>query len=79
MFNISKDVYVCSVYIPPENSKYFNPDFLDDFETDVLAFSSMGHVILWMISTPEQLHMQNLFRTNEKSLYRVITQIMTVN
>ena len=46
MFNISKDVYVCSVYIPPENSRYFNPDFLDDFETDVLAFSSMGHVIL---------------------------------
>lgn len=46
LFNISKDVYVCAVYIPPDNSRYFNQELLDELVDDILVFSSMGHLII---------------------------------
>jgi len=44
--NSSKDIYVCGVYIPPCNSKYFDSEIFDQFEQDILFFSSAGSVIL---------------------------------
>ena len=29
--NLSKDLFICAVYIPPENSPYFDQQLLDDF------------------------------------------------
>ena len=44
--NLSKDFYVCGVYIPPCNSKYFESEIFDQLEQDILCFSSAGSVIL---------------------------------
>ena len=41
-----KDILVCSVYIPPCNSKYFDVELFDQLEQDVVHFSSTGSVIL---------------------------------
>ena len=40
------DVYICTVYIPPETFKYFNHDLLEDLAENILSFSVMGHLIL---------------------------------
>ena len=39
-------VYVCGVYIPPCNSKYFDLGIFDQLEQDILHFSTTGSVIL---------------------------------
>ena len=44
--NSSKDFYVCGVYIPPCNSKYFDSEIFDQLEQDILCFSTAGSVIL---------------------------------
>ena len=41
-----KDIYVCGVYIPPCNSKYFDLELFDQLERDIVHFSTIGSVIL---------------------------------
>ena len=41
-----KDIFVCGVYIPPCNSKYFDIELFDELEQDIVHFSSTGSVIL---------------------------------
>ena len=44
--NSMKDIFVCGVYIPPCNSKYFDIELFDELEQDIVYFSSTGSVIL---------------------------------
>ena len=44
--NSVKDIYVCGVYIPPCNSKYFDLEIFDQLERDIVHFSTLGSVIL---------------------------------
>ena len=44
--NSVKDIYVCGVYIPPCNSKYFDLELFDQLEQDIVHFSTIGSVIL---------------------------------
>ena len=39
-------VYLCGVYIPPINSKYFLPELFEELENDVAEFQTKGPVIL---------------------------------
>jgi exonuclease III len=39
------DLYICGTYIPPEKSKYFDEEIFEEFENDVIRFSSRGNVI----------------------------------
>ena len=41
-----KDIHVCGTYIPPCNSKYFDPKIVDQLEQDIIDFSPAGSVIL---------------------------------
>lgn len=45
-FNLTKDLFICAVYIPPENSPYFSQNMLEDLERDILSFTSHGHIII---------------------------------
>ena len=31
-----KDIHVCRIYIPPCNSKYFDPEIFDQLEQDII-------------------------------------------
>ena len=44
--NWVKDIYVCGVYIPPCNSKYFDLEIFDQLEQDIVPFRTTGSVIL---------------------------------
>ena len=44
--NSMKDIFVCGVYIPPCNSKYFDIELFYELEQDIVHFSSTGSVIL---------------------------------
>ena len=44
--NSVKNIYVCGVYIPPCNSKYFDNEIFDQLEQDIVRFSSTGSIIL---------------------------------
>ena len=39
-------VYLCGVYIPPVNSKYFLPELFEELENDIAEFQLKGPVIL---------------------------------
>ena len=39
------DLYICGTYIPPEKSKYFDPEIFEEFENDITHFSSKANVI----------------------------------
>ena len=39
-------VYICGVYIPPENSKYFSPQVFENLEKDIIQYRSKGYIIL---------------------------------
>ena len=41
-----KDIHVCGIYIPPCNSKYFDPEIFDQLEQDIIDFSPTGSIIL---------------------------------
>ena len=48
-FNMEEDIYVCSVYIPPSNSKYFGKTEkypYDELQAQILHYSRLGEVIL---------------------------------
>ncbi|CAB4026919.1 Hypothetical predicted protein [Paramuricea clavata] len=42
----TNDLFICGVYIPPQNSRYFDEEILDDLENDVVYFSKKGNVML---------------------------------
>ena len=46
IWGYTKDVYVCGLYIPPQNSSHFNSDIFDQLENDIIHYLSKGHVIL---------------------------------
>ena len=39
------DLYICGTYIPPEKSNYFDEEIFEEFENDIIRFSSRGNVI----------------------------------
>jgi exonuclease III len=47
-FGVEKDVYMCAVYIPPENSQYLKDkeDLLECISNDTVKYSKKGYVIL---------------------------------
>lgn len=48
-FNLQSDLYLCAVYIPPENSSYtqkLNYDILETIEKDVLNFKTKGEILI---------------------------------
>ena len=46
IFNSSKDLFLCGVYIPPIKSPYFDEEIFENLETDVLHYSQKGNVML---------------------------------
>ena len=44
--NSMKDTYVCDIYKPPCNSKYFDLESFDQLEQDITDLSSTGSIIL---------------------------------
>lgn len=44
--NSDLDLYFCGVYIPPENSTYFENEIFDELEDDLVSFSNKGNVML---------------------------------
>ena len=50
LFNLKKDIYVCSVYIPPQNSKYSKDNGENcpyvEIQKDILKFKKLGDIIL---------------------------------
>ena len=47
-FNMEEDIYVCSAYIPPSNSKYFGKtekDPYDELQTRIPHYSRLGKII----------------------------------
>ena len=48
-FNMEENICVCSVYIPPSNSKYFSKtekDPYDELQAQILHYSRLGKIIL---------------------------------
>ena len=49
-FNLEKDIYVCSVYIPPSNStfcsSYKGNDPFDELQQQISFYSRKGDIIL---------------------------------
>ena len=48
-FNLPKDIFLCFIYDPPENSSYthsLNEDILELIEKDISKFSTCGNIIL---------------------------------
>ena len=41
-----KDLYLCGIYIPPENSKYFDSEIFDNLQNEIAEFSNKGFVTL---------------------------------
>ena len=39
------DLFLCGTYIPPEKSNYFDEEIFEEFENDIIRFSSRGNVI----------------------------------
>ena len=48
-FNMEEDIYVCSVYIPPSNSKHFGQSSIDPYselQSNLIKYSKLGKVML---------------------------------
>ena len=44
-FNLNKNLYLCAVYIPPQNSAHANDDFIH-LETEITKLSNLGDIAL---------------------------------
>ena len=44
-FDFDKDLYICSVYIPPINSNYYENDF-ESLENEISTFANRGKILL---------------------------------
>lgn len=42
----NNDLYLCGVYIPPENSHYFDCEIFDNLENDIIYFSTKGNIMI---------------------------------
>ena len=45
-FDLANDIYICGVYIPPQNSTYFSEDIFEELENDINYYSSQGSILL---------------------------------
>ena len=45
-FNFDQDVFICAIYIPPQDSPYFDPHTFHNLENDIAKLSEDGYVIL---------------------------------
>ena len=41
-----KDVYICALYIPPQNSPHFHTEIFEELENSIINYSSKGHILL---------------------------------
>ena len=41
-----KDLYICGLYIPPNNSNYYYPELFEELEKDILNFATKGSILL---------------------------------
>lgn len=41
-----KDLFICGIYIPPDNSNYFKTEIFDKLEDEIDEFSKKGYVML---------------------------------
>ena len=41
-----KDLFICGVYIPPENSNYFKDEIFEKLEKEIDEFSKKGYILL---------------------------------
>ena len=46
LFQTEKDILLCSCYIPPRDSPYFDPDIFEDLENDINTFKNNYSVVL---------------------------------
>jgi hypothetical protein len=46
ILNLTKDLFVCGVYIPPEMSPYFDDEIFEELENDIVNFSKKGNIML---------------------------------
>ena len=46
IWGCAKDVYICGIYIPPQNSPHFSSDMFDQLENDIINYMSKGYVLL---------------------------------
>ena len=53
-------MYLCGVYIPPINSKYYLPEFFEELENDITEFLFKGPVIS-MGDYNSQVNMMTIF------------------
>ncbi len=44
--SIDKDIILGSVYVPPENSKYFTPDILEDLELEIIEKQAQDDIYM---------------------------------
>jgi exonuclease III len=48
-FNLKHDIFICTVYIPPQNSSsesQINIDHFENLQNDISKFASKGNIIL---------------------------------
>jgi len=41
-----KDLFICGIYVPPENSNYFNKEIFENLENEIDKFSKQGYILL---------------------------------
>lgn len=41
-----KDLYICGIYIPPDNSNYFKAEIFDKLEDEIEDFSKKGYIMI---------------------------------
>ena len=46
ILQLDKDILLCSCYIPPKHSPYFNPDTLLNLENDINLFKRNSYIVL---------------------------------
>ena len=45
-FHLEKDILLCSCYIPPKDSPYFDPDTFSNLENDINVFKGNNFIVL---------------------------------
>jgi exonuclease III len=46
LFKSDNDLYLGGLYLPPEHSRYFEPELFDKLQEDIITFSGKGDVII---------------------------------
>lgn len=45
-FNLEKDIYLCTVYIPPKSSNNTDGEIFDNLRLDLISYSNTGYIVL---------------------------------